>query len=188
MTGSEPQEQGKRRLRPNHRHGKQEQGSGVCDERKHAGQAQDGKQVREENSARQRHKVYVVATIEKDRIPAPQSGRSGYHQGENYEEVFVWNRGGEGIEGPLATQKPNQRAVLFKHQQRNQQARHGQENQDYAYANVKLSRFRVTAAAKHAAGKKSNEAAEGRSAKGAAPSFEPLPGPRNHEQATTSTM
>src|SRR5207237_762012 len=122
------------------------------------------------------------------RSPEHRRGASGDLQGENYEELSVWKSGVEGMEGPLVTHKPNQRAVLFKHQQRNQQARHGQENQDYAYANVKLSRFRVTAAAKHAAGKKSNEAAEGRSAKGAAPSFEPLPGPRNHEQATTSTM
>jgi len=57
---------------------------------------------------RQRNEVGVVAAIEKEGVPAPESGGSGDGEGKHEEEIFVGHGGGIRIEDQIASQIANQ--------------------------------------------------------------------------------
>ena len=170
MTGGKTNECGDGGLRSHDGDGEEDGRSSVDDEGEERGEGKNRAEICGENCGernRERDEVGVVATIEKDGIPSPERGDSGNDDGEHHEEIFVGESFGESVEGvEVAAHEVHQRAVFFEHQERDKQARHGEENCDNAWAEVELAVITVAAAVKHAAEKEAEEGAEGRAGEG----------------------
>src|ERR1700738_4205762 len=162
VTEGEANPYGKRTLRADNRHGKQDQGSGVDENGEESGKREEGGQVGEENGAqgeRQGNEVRVVASIEEERVPTPESGGSGDSQGKHDEEIFVGHRGRVRVENEMAAQVANQRAVFFKHQKRDQDAGHGEHDYEHADAEVQFAGAGLAASVEHAGDEQAQKAA-----------------------------
>jgi hypothetical protein len=178
-------------LRTHDGDGKENKGSCVHYDREQGGQSEDGEQIGEKNSGqrdREMHEVRVIAAVGENGVPPPQCHGAADGHGEHDEKIFIGNRGEVGIEGAVASQEANERAIFFKHEKRNQDSRHGQEDEHYANTQVQLIGAQFTSAFEHTAGKQAREK-QRRPLRVVLPSRNERLPPRFHEgDTTTSTI
>src|SRR6266849_667169 len=103
------------------------------------------------------HEVYVVAAVRKNGVPTPQCYGATDRHGQHDEEIFIGNGGDERIECAVAAQETDERAIFLKHEKRDQDSRHGQEDEHHSHAKVQLVGAEFSAAFGDAADKKTQQ-------------------------------